>query len=208
MKVDFIEVMGSDVTVANAARVSFNKQVKKFGENEERLINFLARNNHWTPFAHCFLSIKVKAPIFVARQLAKHQIGLVWNEVSRRYVDYEPEFYYPEAWRARAEDKKQGSAGDLPFQEYPSFKFREAVKAAHSAYECLLAEGVCPEQARIVLPQAMYTEWWWSGSLVAFARVVGLRCKEDTQRETRIIADQIREILFDKFPISAKALCK
>jgi len=112
MEVDLIDHMGSDLTVVNAARVSFAKESKEFSDKDEKLINYLAKHNHWSPFGHCSLQFRIKAPVFVARQLVKHQVGLVWNEVSRRYVDDEPEFYIPEKWRLRAENKKQGSSDE------------------------------------------------------------------------------------------------
>jgi thymidylate synthase (FAD) len=111
MKVDLIDHMGSDLTVVNAARVSFNKTSSSLTEKDIKLINYLAKHKHWSPFSHCFVQFRIKAPIFVARQLGKHQVGLAWNEVSRRYVDSEPEFYKPVMWRGRAENAKQGSDG-------------------------------------------------------------------------------------------------
>ena len=233
MKVDFITKMGTDLTVANAARVSFSKQSEwEVGNREEydfetrtlynhptfslkekdiKLINFLARENHWTPFGHCSLQFRIKAPIFVARQLAKHQVGLVWNEVSRRYVDSEPEFYFPDNWRKKNPDKKQGSYEDefvdLDFSHKLSTK--AIINLARDHYNYLLESGVCAEQARMILPQNMYTEWYWSGTLFAFARVCRLRTKKDTQKETRDIADQIYNLTEKHFPVSWKALmCK
>jgi thymidylate synthase (FAD) len=235
MKVDFITKMGSDLTVANAARVSFDKTSEWdiIGHHEEEydeetrtsykhpilslkqkdigLINFLARENHWTPFGHCSLQFRIKAPIFVARQLAKHQVGLVWNEISRRYVDSEPEFYFPEKWRKKNPDKKQGSYED----EFVDFTFAEecqpkaVVNMCRELYNAMIDMNICAEQARIILPQNMYTEWYWSGTLFAFARVCRLRTKKDTQKETRDIADQIYNLTEEHFPVSWKALmCK
>lgn len=180
-------------------------------EKDKKLINFLARENHWTPFGHCSLQFRIKAPIFVARQLAKHQVGLVWNEVSRRYVDSEPEFYFPEKWRKKNPDKKQGSYEDefvdLTFSE--ECQPKSVVNICANMYNALLAMGVCAEQARMLLPQNMYTEWYWSGTLFAFARVCRLRTKKDTQKETRDIADQIYNLTEQHFPVSWKALmCK
>lgn len=234
MEVKLVDSMGSDLSVVNAARVSFDKVSEldsnaKLKQGDERLIAFLARENHWTPFGHASLSIHVKAPIFVARQLGKHQVGLVWNEVSRRYVDSAPEFYYPENWRARNADKKQGSHedvfvetierqneicrdmnGDLFPAETVTVQnlVQRTVNGCIDTYQLLLDAGVCPEQARIVLPQNMMTEWYWSGSLIAFARVCNLRLKKDTQKETRVIAEQIDEIASALFPISWKHLKK
>jgi thymidylate synthase (FAD) len=231
MNVDYITHMGSDLTVVNAARVSFNKQsqwnteeyqeeydfesrtvthipVLQLKESDKKLINFLARENHWTPFGHCFVQFRIKAPIFVARQLAKHQIGLTWNEISRRYVDSEPEFYFPEKWRKKNPDKKQGSYEDefvdLQFAEECSVK--SVIEICKQMYNAMIDQQVCAEQARMILPQNMYTEWYWSGSLYAFARICKLRCKKDTQKETRDVADKISNIISPLFPESWKNL--
>jgi thymidylate synthase (FAD) len=213
MMVKFIDKMGSDLSVVNAARVSFDK-VSELGDDgtlkpgDERLIAFLARENHWTPFGHASLSFHIKAPIFVARQLVKHTVGLVWNEVSRRYVDSSPEFYIPTGWRKKNEDKKQGSHEDqfvdLSYSEEQAL--HDIMNNCQTLYENFLDIGICAEQARMILPQNTMTEWYWSGSLHAFARVCNLRCKKDTQKETRDIANQIDEIAREHFPVSWKYL--
>jgi len=139
--------------------------------------------------------------VFVARQLVKHQVGLVWNEVSRRYVDDEPEFYEPMRWRLAAEDKKQGSSDEtIPYDVSATYMH------AQSTYSAMLAKGVAPEMARMVLPQSMYTEWYWSGTLMAFARVCNLRCKPDVQLETRDVCDDIDKLAEEIFPYSWEAL--
>ena len=207
MNVTLIDKMGSDLTVVNAARVSFGKKKKKFTKQDTKLINYLARHNHWTPFGHCSLQFHIVAPVFVARQLVKHQVGLVWNEISRRYVDTTPEIYTPTEWRSRAEDKKQGSDEDN-IVKFRSLEYESLTKTIVGAYERLLKEGICPEQARMILPQSMMTEWYWSGTLMAFARVCNLRCKPDTQQETRVIANQIDSLTKDLFPVSWEALRK
>ena len=201
MEVQLIDKMGSDLTVVNAARVSFGKNKEVFEASDEKLISFLAKHNHWSPFAHCSLQFRIKAPIFVARQLVKHQVGLSWNEISRRYVDYEPEYYMPKNWRLRAEDKKQGSSN-----ETIEYDIANTIKNANTTYNDMLAKGIAPELARMVLPQNMYTEWYWSGTLYAFARVCELRCAEDTQEETRTIADSIDQLCNEEFPYSWKYL--
>ena len=185
MEVRLVDKMGSDLSVVNAARVSFAKEHKELNEKtDERLIKYLAQHDHWSPFGHASLQFHIKAPVFVARQLVKHQVGLVWNEVSRRYVDDEVEFYEPETWRGSAEDKKQGSS-DEPIDINPyGFlvnEYAQVLSKAKWTYEYLLRQGVCAEQARMVLPQSMMTEWYWSGTLYAFARVCNLRCAEDAQ---------------------------
>ena len=201
MEVQLIDKMGSDLTVVNAARVSFGKNKEVFEASDEKLIRFLAKHNHWSPFAHCSVQFRIKAPIFVARQLVKHQVGLSWNEISRRYVDYEPEYYIPQSWRLRAEDKKQGSS-----DETIEYDIANTVKIANTTYTKMLEKGIAPELARMVLPQNMYTEWYWSGTLYAFARVCELRCAEDTQAETREIANSIDKICNEEFPYSWKYL--
>jgi len=193
--------MGTDLSVVNAARVSFAKVSNELSDKDEKLIKYLAKHNHWSPFGHASLQFRIKAPIFVARQLVKHQVGLVWNEVSRRYVDDEPEFYIPSEWRLKADDKKQGSSDETI--EYNLGSTLEFIK---TTYQNMLKANIAPEMARMILPQNLYTEWYWSGSLMAFARVCNLRCKSDTQMETQHIADCIDWHLHQKFPVSWGAL--
>jgi len=216
IEVTYIDHMGSDLSVVNAARVSFGKKSASLGysrwvdenmkpimyDKDKRLIKYLAKHKHMSPFGHAFASFHVKAPIFVARQLVKHKF-LRWNEISRRYVDDEPEFYEPDEWRGRADDKKQGSAGAVESVPVGALKVQGYCLAA---YQDLLSSGICPEQARMVLPQSTMTEWYWSGSLDAFSDMCILRCKEDTQFETRIVADEISACMKDLFPIAWGAL--
>ena len=216
IKVTHIDHMGSDLSVVNAARVSFGKKSEALGTSgvegepmtpilndpDKRLIKYLAKHKHMSPFGHAFASFHVKAPIFVARQLVKHKF-LRWNEISRRYVDDEPEFYEPDEWRGRADDKKQGSAGAVESVPVGALKVQGYCLAA---YQDLLSSGICPEQARMVLPQSTMTEWYWSGSLDAFADMCNLRCKEDTQYETRLVANSISMDMKGLFPASWKAL--
>ena len=216
MEVNLIDKMGSDLSVVNAARVSFAKiseweTIPHAGPTEgalkyedERLIKYLAKHGHWTPFGHGSLQFHIKAPVFVARQLVKHQVGLVWNEVSRRYVNSEPEFYTPEVWRGAPENKKQGSS-DIKIDIDPD-DFVRMYDSAKWMYKYLLEKGVCPEQARMLLPQSMMTEWYWSGTLYAFARVCNLRCKDDAQLETQMVAKQIDVLAEEIFPYSWEAL--
>ena len=213
MNVVLVDKMGSDLSVVNAARVSFAKKHEAFKEpSDTRLIQYLARHGHWTPFGHCTLSFHITAPIFVARQLAKHQVGLIWNEVSRRYVDGKPEYWMPEHWRKRAEDKKQGSSDEyvdwLSGEERTSTRVYHVSKLAVHTYETLIGAGVAPEQARMVLPQSTLTEWYWTGTLYAFSRVCNLRCKPDTQLETQTIANEIDENARTEFPVAWDALRK
>ena len=201
MNVNLIDVMGTDLSVVNAARVSFAKESKEFSKQDAKLIHFLAKHNHWSPFGHASLQFRIKAPIFVARQLVKHQVGLVWNEVSRRYVDDEPEFYIPSEWRLKADDKKQGSS-----DETIDYNIHGTMEYVKQTYDNLLKANVAPEMARMVLPQNLYTEWYWSGTLMAFARVCNLRCKPDTQWETQQIANLIDIESKQHFPTSWRAL--
>ena len=207
MEVELIDSMGTDLTVVNAARVSFDKHHEEITSGDEKLIAYLARHGHWTPFGHPQLQFRIHAPIFVARQFVKHQVGLVWNEVSRRYVDSKPLFYVPEKWRSKAEDKKQGSGdGLVELQGEDYDHVQTALMVASDTYLHLLRKGVAPEQARMVLPQATYTEWYWTGSLYAFARVCNLRSSNDAQAETKEVAQQISTLIDTKFPISWKYL--
>ena len=208
IKVELVDMMGSDLSVVNAARVSFDKESewqigydgKQLCDADKRLVKYLANHNHWSPFSHAFASFRIKAPIFVARQLVKHTVGLSWNEVSRRYVDSEPEFYLPDCWRSRAESVKQGSS-DKAVSGF-EITTESWTDSAASLYDTMLKAGVCPEQARMILPQNTMTEWIWSGTLYAFARVCNLRLDSHTQKETREVAQQISDYMQELFPES------
>ena len=210
----YIDHMGTDLSVVNSARVSFGKksdfmprvhngEAKVLQPKDAKLIKYLAKHKHLSPFGHAFASFHVKAPVFVARQLVKHKF-LRWNEISRRYTTENIEFYTPDVWRGRSKDKKQGSAGVVEVRG--SVPVGRAMYACKDAYEGLLKAGVCPEQARMVLPQSMMTEWYWSGSLDAFADMCNLRCKPDTQAETAEVAWDIDRMMIKLFPVSWKAL--
>lgn len=213
IEVTYIDHMGSDLSVVNAARVSFGKKSDwnpdlddpPLYERDSKLIRYLAKHKHLSPFGHCFASFHVKAPIFVARQLVKHKF-LRWNEISRRYVDDEPEFYVPDVWRGRSKDKKQGSDGEATSQYFPSIYAKEVAEKTLGDYKKMLVQGVAPEMARMILPQSTMTEWWWSGSLDAFAAMCKLRCAPDSQYESRVVADQISEVMGDLFPVSWASL--
>lgn len=227
IEVTYVNHMGSDLSVVNAARVSFGKkssyEMGQLSAKDQKLIHYLAKHNHKSPFNHVFATFHVKAPVFVARQLVKHEY-MPWNEISRRYVDEEPEFYIPPVWRGRSADKKQGSSNEEVKEilvegwkkEYPdhlkdTMEVSDAydsvvVESALCLYKDMLHAGVCPEQARMVLPQSMMTEWYWSGSLFAFAKMCSLRCKDDTQAETRVVADAIDEEMERLYHVSWEAL--
>jgi len=207
--------MGTDLSIVNAARVSMHKESQylqdDYGMNflsmgDRKLLCYLAKHKHWTPFAHCFLSFRIKAPIFVARQLAKHQVGLVWNEVSRRYVSDEPEFYFPEHWRKKANNIKQGSSSE--FVEEIPYEIEASVEFALETYNTMLEFKICPEQARMILPQNMMTEWIWSGSLLAFYRICNLRLDSHTQKETQEVALMLNGFCRGYFPEAWDALTK
>ena len=201
MNIEIIDKMGSDLSVVNAARVSFNKRKDKFEDNDEKLIKYLANHNHWSPFGHGSLQFRIKAPIFVARQLVKHQVGLVWNEVSRRYIDTDPEFYVPFLWREKHENKKQGST-----DKEVEYDITPLIKKSKEMYQDMLDSNIAPELARMILPQCMMTEWIWSGTLYAFARVCNLRNKPDAQQETTEVTRDIAHHMKDQFPVSSKYL--
>lgn len=241
--VKYINHLGSDLDVVNAARVSFDKESEletkacenifeipedwtldfmpdgvqsgeaflwRLSEKDAKLIDYLAKHKHWSPFSHCYLKFRIKAPIFVARQLQKHTVGLAWNEVSRRYVDSEPEFYFPDFWREKAENVKQGSSLEPndAYEDNMGFGPEFYVAMLRDEYLRLISCGVCPEQARMILPQNTVTEWIWSGSLAAFARVVKLRTDPHSQYETSLVAHGIKYHLDNLFPISTEALLK
>ena len=204
------ERWGNDLDVVNAARVSFHKVSEEFTEKDAKLINYLAKHKHFSPFNHSFISVRVKAPIFVARQLVKHKF-MPWNEVSRRYVDEEPEFYIPE-WRAKADNAKQGSSDDVvqgiwfPRVDYGNTgDFEDYLEICLAGYNNLLRLNVAPEVARAALPQNIMTEWIWSGTLGAFCDMLKLRLDPHTQYESRIVANKIKELIEPVFPVSIKA---
>ena len=219
--VQYVTHMGDDLTVVNAARVSFHKESewdyerdwrggvleKSLLERDRKLIHYLAKHRHWTPFAHPQITLRIKAPISIRTQLFKHKVGFVENEVSRRYVSDKPEFYDPVWRKAPTDGAKQGS-GDFVSEgvsEMSDIALDSMSKAIHT-YEMLLERGVAPEQARFVLPQGTYTEWWWTGSLAGYARVHGLRSDPHAQWEVREYAAAIDKVIAPLFPESWKAL--
>jgi thymidylate synthase (FAD) len=217
MKCELINSMGSDLSVVNAARVSFDKESEWQNEvqdwepfitkkvlnfQDKGLIKYLAKHDHFTPFTHCMITLRETVPIFVARQRFKHTVGFSYNEVSRRYVDGIPEFYIPDVWRGRAENKKQGSTGRV----YLEGDITDYYNSCVDTYTNLLESGVCPEQARMVLPQAMYTSYYVTGSLAAFARAYKLRSQSDAQVEIQELAKQWSGIIEPLFPVSWRSL--
>lgn len=228
MKVEVIDVMGNDNRIADAARVSFSKNADNYTEEQnERLIRYLANHNHWTPFSHCIITLREKVPIFVARERFRHTIGFTYNEESRRYIDTPPEFYSPDVWRKRAENKKQGSSEeeiktidvvsryvpDGKDQNGPIFKaitepkpiskeYEHFLNLAFELYDSMLKGGTAPEQARMVLPQSMYTTYYVTGSLAAFARAYNLRSDPHAQKEIQDLAKMWDEAIKPYFPVA------
>ncbi len=205
MQVDYIDHMGSDLTVVNAARVSHDKHHKEFGGTDAGLIRHLARHDHWSPFAHPQVQLRITAPIFVSNQLKRHQIGFALNEVSRRYVKDAPDYHVIEQWRmAPPTNVKQGSGRDATPEENAEFRSyaEEATQSANEEYEYLIDSGVAPEQARSLLPQSMHTAWYWTGSLYAWGRLCGQRLDPHAQGETQEIARAIDEIIRPRFPVA------
>ena len=242
--VHLVDKMGSDLTVCNAARVSFNKEaewavyeevesrlkksnssfraedVRKLADRDVKLIRYLAKHNHWTPFAHPQITLRIKAPISIRTQFFKHKQGFVENEISRRYVDEVPEFYYPKFRHRPSGNAKQGSVGWLEcrdgggetsggFATHPLYKgYENSIKSAMRTYEDLIAANVAPEQARFVLPQGMYTEWYWTGSLAAYPRFYKQRIDEPAQWEIQQYAEAVGKIIRPIFPVSWDELTK
>lgn len=207
MKVELIDSSGGDLSIVNSARVSFNKAVNEMGDGDDRLINYLAKHYHDTPFRHNFIQLRCSAPLFLARQLMKHQAGLTWNEESRRYIDYVPDFHVPSAWRKRPEGGiKQGSAGRHRYTPKWQRVYQDHLEECIDLYKWMLAEGVAPEQARMVLPQSMMVNFIWSGNLLAFYHVYKLRSGEGAQKEAQVFAELLKTAVEPEFPIGWKAL--
>lgn len=208
IEVQLVDQMGSDLSVVNAARVSYDKMSDwedgELSNRDERLVKYLAKHKHTSPFGHAFASFRVTAPVFVARQLVKHKF-LRWNEISRRYVNYTPEFYEPN-WRSKPENSKQGSGGPMEISLDTEMLYFATIRNALATYDRMIEEGVAPEQARAILPQNMMTSWIWSGSLDAWADMCRLRCAHDTQYETRLVATEIDVVMENEFPVSWSAL--
>jgi thymidylate synthase (FAD) len=213
MKVELLDHMGGDLGVVNAARVSFDKEsgcefdwnwAPILSEKDEKLIHYLAKHKHWTPFAHTAIKFRITMPIYVARQLAKHQIGGVVNEVSRRYVSTAPVLDVPKEWRKTADNVKQGSSDELV--DVDQDHINKVMDQLLDTYDYLIESGVCPEQARAVLPLCCETTWIWTGSLAFFARVCKLRLDSHAQKETRLAAEEIDRLIEPLFPVSWAAL--
>jgi len=207
IKVDYVDHMGSDLTVVNSARVSFNKSKDVMDDKDDRLINYLASHGHWTPFSHAMITLRETVPVFCARQRFKHMIGFTYNEVSRRYVDDDPEFYSPDLWRTRPEGSvKQGSGEIHCDTQLLSEEYKELIESVSSMYKSWIDDGVAPEQARMILPQSMMTSYHVTGSLYAFARAYNQRIDGHAQKEIQDLAVKWGDIIEPLFPVSWKAL--
>lgn len=215
MEVTYVDHMGDDLRVVNAARVSFNKEshwetefelvsddgtlsnyTPVLSKGDQKLIQYLAKHNHWTPFSHVQITMREKVPIFVARQRFKHMVGFTYNEVSRRYVSDDPEFYVPDQWRKKAENKKQGSSEETLLgddAEWFDDKYTKLLAHVETLYKEMIEEGIAPEQARMILPQSMYTEYYVTGSLAAWARAYKLRVDPHAQLEIQELAKMWNE---------------
>jgi thymidylate synthase (FAD) len=207
IKVELIDHMGSDLAVVNAARVSFAKESTEFGDQDERLIRYLAKHDHWTPFAHTALQFRVAAPVPIRTQCFKHKIGLVENEESRRYISTRPEIYIPDQFRAKPEGSiKQGSADRHESSEGWRQEYIKLTDACVELYMEMLEDGICPEQARFVLPQGAIVNWIWTGNLVSFANFYNKRTEAHAQKEVGDVAIPLGSLVEQLFPVSWKAL--
>lgn len=210
--------MGDDLRVANVARVSFGKWKEEIDEKDVKLINYLAAHEHNSPFRHVQISVRCKAPVFLARQLVKHCVGLSWNEISRRYVDTGFEFYQPKEWRSRPEGSVKQGSGSTTIQEekmwvefdghYNLFGPDEVVELSLKVYNQMIEAGVAPEMARMILPQSMMVDWVWTGSLEAFYNVHRLRSGEGAQEEAKDFSEQLKQVIEPIFPYCWTALTK
>lgn len=207
MKAEYITHMGDDLMVANAARVSHFNHKEEFDEKDEKLIGYLERHQHWTPFAHPQITLRMTAPIPIRTQCFKHKVGFVENEVSRRYVKFTPSFYRPR-WRQAHKNVKQGSGEEFSQPESLQFRsmYEQVIHHCIDSYERMIENGVCPEQARFILPQGMETTWYWTGSLAAFARFCVQRGDSHAQKEINELSQMVSEIISELFPVSWKAL--
>lgn len=207
MDVNYVDHMGTDASVVNAARVSFNKQADQYTpEQNANLINYLARHGHWTPFAHAVVTMRFKAPIAIHAQCVKHQIGFAMNTVSRRYVSDRPELFVPE-FRTKPDGSiKQGSGDTHPSNAASQAIYKRTCDHAISLYEDMIEDGVAPEQARFILPQGVYTEWVWTGSLQAWSRFYNQRIGPHAQKEIQQLAEMVDDMMYTLFPVSWAAL--
>lgn len=206
--VEYITHSGSDLLIVNAARVSHHKHHDEFdGESDGRLLQYLLKHKHWTPFAHPQITLRIKMPIFLARQWYRHTIGIVRNEVSRRYVEDTPEFFFPREWHNRPEEGiKQGSSDEVnKWSNFYSSLAYTHLGVVSEVYEGMIKSGIAPEEARMILPQNMYTEFYETASLAAYLRIIELRTDRHAQRYIRKYAKAVLSIISELFPETIKA---
>lgn len=212
--IEVIDKLGSDLTVVNSARVSFGKRKTHYEENDKKLVKFLARNKHWSPFRHMMVQFHIKAPEFVMRQWYKHVVGIetssnssakdhAWNELSGRYVPV-TDFYIPMEWRKQSEDNKQASHGSIESQENANAIFIKSMDSILKTYQQLLNLGVAKEQARMILPLNQYTEVYWTASFQAIMNFIDLRDEPTAQWEIQQYAKGIKEVMYEVFPETTK----
>lgn len=207
MRAEYIDHMGNDLSVVNAARVSFGKTKADMDKADERLIAYLAKHNHWTPFTHTAITVRMGAPLPIRTQCFKHKQGLTENEESRRYISDEPEIYVPDEFRAKPQGSiKQGSAGVHPLSDEFRDEYTDHCRAGIEIYLRRIEQGFCPEQTRFILPQGAMVNWIWTGNLASFARFYSQRTGEGSQVETDSLARKVGEIIQPLFPISWAAL--
>jgi len=211
MEVEYVDHMGTDSSVVRAARVSFAEDSTEFNaKKDSKLISYLATHNHWTPFAHTSITLRMTAPVPIRTQCFKHKVGFSENEESRRYISTEPNFFVPKQFRKKPEGSmKQGSGGDMHStgNRYWHNHFRTVYTMCLESYETALAGGMCPEQARLLLPQGMEVSWYWTGSLAAYARFCGQRLDPHAQKEIQQLAQDVADVIQPLFPTSWEALC-
>jgi thymidylate synthase (FAD) len=215
MNVEYVDHMGSDLTVVNAARVSFNKHKETFDEKDAKLIRYLASHGHWTPFGHATVTLRINAPVPIRTQCYKHKVGFIENEVSRRYTDEDVEFYMPDGWRKKPKNgAKQGSSEEtvesISFYGGNSDSVTDLVTEHYEysldLFNAMIAAEICVEQARFVLPQGMMCKWYWTGSLASFARFYKQRSDAHAQKEIQNLAKMVGEVIQPLFPISWEVL--
>ena len=207
MKVEYLDHMGSDLSVVNAARVSFEKKQLEKGPEDERLINYLASHHHWTPFAHTSIQLRMKAPVPIRTQCFKHKSGFVENEESRRYISSGPEFYLGSTFRGKpVGSAKQGSTGEMKEQVRWHNIFKRHYKSCLADYTYAIEEGMCPEQARFLLPQGAMVSWIWTGNVASFARFYNQRTEAHAQQEIQELAQLVGNVIEPLFPTSWQAL--
>lgn len=197
MNVELISHWGNDLMVINAARVSFGKEKENFDINDEKLMKYLVSHGHTSVFRHPQLQFRIKCPIYLERQLFKHQVGMSANSISGRYVDFSDTYYKIEEWRKQSKDSKQGSDGLIEDQEFANLLQDSIIDICKKTYEELLKLGVAKEQARSVLPLSLQTEFIWTGSLLAFINLFKQRLKGDAQEETRNLANNMLQCIKD-----------